>query len=129
MNNVVNKIKKQLNKVKSYFPTRLPIGMTEFNDWTSSIVNTFDLPDNDSTRFGLAVMITHLQPTEFTKSKRYFAISVKKSMANQIAFANMEELKAKQKAQIAAEQAAVAAKALEVTTAPTVEASAVPDQR
>lgn len=116
MNNAIKQIKKTINKVTGYLPTSLPLGMTEFKSWSDSIIETYDLPDNDSSRWALAVMISHLDPTTAVKPKIYFSLSVKKSMANQIAFAVMEGLKAKQKAEQEAAQKAESAKQVEATT-------------
>lgn len=93
-------------------PSPLPRGVTEFHVWADEIIDLAGVPNNDSTKFGLAVSITHLGPTEATKPKQHFVDILHKGAATQIAFAIMDELKTKQKAAIDAERA----KQLEATT-------------
>lgn len=80
------------------FPTRLPVGMTEFNIWAQSVIKTYGLPNNDSVVFSLAVMVLHLDSTTDRKPKLYFAKSVRKAMSNQIVSQVIQDLKAKQQA-------------------------------
>lgn len=115
MTNVIKKIKQTGQKIRDFFPSDLPRGMTKFDEFAKSLISTYDLPDNDSTVFAFAAMISQLSPTTVSKSRRYFANSARKSMANQIAFAIMQTLKDKQKAEIQA--AAEKAKQVEATTA------------
>lgn len=96
-----------LNKVLFLFPSSLPVGMTEFKSWMDSIIQTYAIPDNDSSRFALATMILHLSSTISSKPKVHFARSMRKAMANQVAAAVMQDLKAKQQAAIDAEAKAV----------------------
>lgn len=113
MNNLLSKAKRLLSFLLAYIPTRLPIGMTEFDSWAGSVIALTNLPDNDSTRFALASTIPHQKAEHFYVAKIKFAILLQKSAANQIAGGIMHELKAKQLAAIEA-----AAKQAEVT-APT----------
>lgn len=118
MNKILSKLVKLGQLIRAFFPSALPIGVTEGNAWLDSIVNLYNLPDNDSTRFALSSMIGHMNPTAAFKSKFYFALLAWKSMANQIAYAKMHELKEKQQALVAKEKAeaeAQLAKKLEAT--------------
>lgn len=103
-----NKLKKLIQKLLTFFPSRLPIGMTEFESWANSILDSYDFPNNRSTKFALATMILHSnnEPKTFIdfivgspayRSKRYFAIKLFKGASNQIAAAVMEDLKNQQK--------------------------------
>lgn len=83
----------------------LPKGITEFHAWADDLITLAGVPNNDSVKFALAVSITHLGPTESHKSKKHFISVLQKGAATQIAFAIMDELKAKQKAALEAEQA------------------------
>lgn len=103
MNNLLLKIKKLFSKLKGLFPTSLPVGMTEFDDWSNRIIQTYDFPDNDSVRFTLATMILHSNETDDVKPDKYFAKKVKKGMANQVAAGMIQELKAKHEAKAKAE--------------------------
>lgn len=91
-------IKKVLSHLLSYLPTALPVGMTEFNNWSDSILAMSKVPDNDSTRFAVAVMIMHLNATEDRKAKRYFVRALNKSAANECANSVAVALKEKQRA-------------------------------
>ena len=95
-----------IESMLSYIPTSLPVGMTEFNDWATSILSMSKVPINDSTRFTLAVMILHLNPAEDRKAKRYFVKALNKGAANEVGNAVAMELKAKQAAAMKAEQEA-----------------------
>lgn len=53
-------------------------------------------PSNDSVKFGLASMIMHAPSTAAFKSKHYFVLLLRKSMANQVGAGMMQELKARQ---------------------------------
>ena len=109
MTNPFKKAKTVFQKVKDFFPTRLPIGMTEFKTWSDTLVSTYNFPDNDSIRFSLASMILHLGSTSAYKANRFFVLSMKKAMANQIAAAVMQELKTRQEEQRKQEAAAATA--------------------
>jgi hypothetical protein len=98
MRKIVLKLKKFLSFLLSFFPTTLPTGMAEFTAFCDSIIWTYDLPDLVSYRHAIASMVMHLGPTTISKPKRYFAISVKKAMANQIAYENIQLFKEKKEA-------------------------------
>jgi hypothetical protein len=104
MNNFVLKVKRFLQKLRDCFPSATPIGMREFEIWSESIIDTYQLPvDVRSTKFALATMLLRLGPTEAYKSKRFFFLSLRKAAAAQIGAAVMENIKNQQKAQQAAE--------------------------
>lgn len=84
-------------RFKSLFPTQLPVGMAEFREWSDSILSLSKVPDNDSTRFAIAVMILHLNATEDRKPKHYFVKCLNKSAANECGNAIAMALKEKQK--------------------------------
>lgn len=99
-------MRKLLEQLLSFVPTPLPTGMTEFKEWQDSILRLSKVPDNDSTRFTIAVMVMHLSPNEDMKPKRYFVKSLNKSAANELANFVCLDLKDKQKARIEAERTA-----------------------
>lgn len=104
MNKIFQFTVKFFSKLKTFFPSPLPVGMAEFDVWSQSIIDAYVLPDNDSTRFALATMILHAGSSEAYKPKRFFGLCVKKSMANQIAGGVMQDLKKKQEDRIKEEQ-------------------------
>lgn len=105
MNNVFNKLKQLALRVRAFFPSPVPQGMTEFQEWTQSIIDLYGFPDNDSVRFALATMIMHSGPFSAYVPKRRFAIMIKAGAAKQIAGAVFNEIKQKQIAQDAAVKA------------------------
>lgn len=98
--NVINKLKQFVNKIKSFFPVSLPIGVTEFEAWADDIITLAKLPNNDSLRFALAAMVTNLKPSVSRVSKNFMVSSVRNAAAKQIASNAMWILKEKQKAEI-----------------------------
>ena len=98
--------------ISSFIPTPLPTGMTEFSAWSDSILALSKVPDNDSTRFAVAVMIMHLGSTEDWKAKRYFIKALNKSAANECANAVAMGLKKKQQDAAAALEASKKAEEL-----------------
>ncbi len=93
---IKNWVIKTYNKILGFIPTHLPVGMTEFEAWAKRVIHTYDLPQNDSSKFALATMILHAGSTEAKKAIRYFGLSARKSMANQVAAQVMQDLKTKQ---------------------------------
>lgn len=111
---------KQLRRLLAKIPTRLPQGLTEFETWSDDIIELYDMPNNDSIKFALAVTIMHLKPTESHLPKAYFGATLQKGAATQVAHRVMEDCKQRQAeaaakaAQEAAEQEA--SKSSEATT-------------
>jgi hypothetical protein len=92
-------------RLRNFFPSPVPQGVAEFEAWSSSIIQTYGFPDNDSVRFALATMILHSGPTAAYASKRYFAVMVKAGAAKQVASQVFTDIKQRQ---IAAQQQAAA---------------------
>lgn len=93
MNKMLSKLLKTTKYVRSFFPVKLPTGLAEFNQFSSNIIEVYNLPNLPSYKHAIASMIMHLGPTTFHKSPRFFAISVKKSMANQTAYEMIQQIK------------------------------------
>lgn len=113
---VLKTIKQWFNKVVGVFPTALPRGMTEWEQWVSSVISTYDLPDNDSFRFSLAVMVLHLDSTSDVKPKYYFAKAIRKAMSNQVVSQVIQDAKAKQEAAVKAAKQQAEATTTEVAS-------------
>lgn len=79
--------------VRSYFPQSLPKGLTELELFSQSIFKIYKLSDHPSFHHAVATMIMHLGPTTHKKSKRYFAVSIFKTMANQVAYEKIQQIK------------------------------------
>jgi hypothetical protein len=98
-------MKKTLNLVLSYFPSRLPVGVTEFKAFVADILLlTGPMADEDSMIWAIANQIIHLPPQTSHKPKQYFVRSLRKAAANQVASSVFHDIKLKQ--QRAAEESA-----------------------
>jgi GR25 family glycosyltransferase involved in LPS biosynthesis len=91
--------KKTLLKIFAFFPQRLPVGAESFNKFCDSIFAIYDIPDLPSYRNAIATMIMHLSPTTDRKATYYFAKSIRKAMANQVAYEIIQKLREDQKAE------------------------------
>lgn len=99
---IVNVIRKVWLFVAATIPTQIPIGMTDFQKWSDSIVELSGLPDNDSVRFGLAATVLHLGPTAAFKPRLYFALVLRAGAAKQVAGQVFQDIKQRQQTQQAA---------------------------
>jgi hypothetical protein len=87
-------MKKILKRILGLIPSPLPRkGRSEMDAWVNDIIETYDLPDNDSHRQALLSMILNLAPTVVLKSKFFFAASVMKAATNQIAYDIIMEIR------------------------------------
>lgn len=89
-------VSKLLKLIRALFPSRLPVGVTEFNAWADDIMAMAKSPNNDSVRFALAAMIVNSGDTEAYISKMFFVLQLRKSMSKQIASFIMYDAKQKQ---------------------------------
>lgn len=91
-------------------PMPLPMGMTEFEDWSDRIIQGAMVPGAtiESQKFTLAAMLLHLGSTESFKPDGHFIHGLRKAAVSQIAQAKMEEIK---KAQAARREAEIQARA------------------
>lgn len=108
-----------IRKLLSYIPTSLPVGMTEFVEWSDSIIElSGKFADEDSMRWAISNMIMHLPSTKATASKNYFVQCLRKTAANQIAGQIFVDIKEKQAAAQKAAEAAQQPQQAEATAAP-----------
>lgn len=81
----------------SYFPTRLPIGLTEYKKWAEDVIRLSGVPYNDSTVFALSAFVLHAEERNVRfKSKQFYARIMRKGATNEVAHFVMMDLKAKQ---------------------------------
>lgn len=72
----------------------LPLGRTEFLEWSENIILGARLPaDPDSQRFALADLLTMLGPQESHKEDAFFIHSLRKFAINQVAIEMKNEIK------------------------------------
>ena len=86
-----------IKRVLSLFPTRLPVGLTEFELWSDSIIElTGKIADRDSMKFAIASMLIHKDASKGRVPKNSFVQGLIKSAANQVASQVFQDIKAKQ---------------------------------
>lgn len=79
--------------------------MPELDAFIASVLDTYDLPSLPGYQQAIATMIMHLGPLETHKSKIYFARSIRKAAANQIAYEKIQQLKKEEQESIDKEKA------------------------
>jgi len=98
-------IMKLINKLKSYLPTPLPKGLTEFNIWADNIIElSGKYADIDSMKWTLCNIVLSLPTTCNSKPKNHFVKVLHKAAANQVVSYAINEIKDNQK-RMAEEQA------------------------
>lgn len=81
----------------SYLPSKLPVGMTEFEAFTGDIIAlSGKYADEDSLKFAISTMILHADAHHAYIPKQYFVRRLRKVAANQVASAAMTDIKYKQ---------------------------------
>lgn len=83
---VIKKIKRPFKLARARFPSSLPTSFESLGTFIEDVLNLYNLPNMPGYQSSIATMILHLGPQTTTKSKHYFALSVKKAMANQVAY-------------------------------------------
>lgn len=113
----MNRLPVQIKRLLSYLPSKLPVGLTQFNTFADSIIElSGQYADDDSMRFAIASMIIHLPAGKATVPKAFFVNGLRKSAANQVASQVFQDVKTKQaEAQAKLKQAEETAK-LETST-------------
>ncbi len=108
-----------IRQLLSYLPTRLPVGMTEFNKWSQDIIDLAGpMADEDSMRWAIASQVMHQGATSDCIPKRFFVSALRKAAANQVANQVFQDLKIKQQQRAEAEAKAAAEQAASETPAP-----------
>lgn len=114
MSKLILTLKLFIKRILSRFPTPLPVGMSQFETWTSEIIElSGEYANRSSMQFALASMVQHADSKYGSLPKNYFVVRLRKVAANQVAsqvFLNIKE-------QQAAAQAAQQAKPVEDSTA------------
>ncbi len=118
-------MKKTVKKILSYLPSPLPVGMTEFENWSNSIIELAGpIADSDSMKFVISDMIQRLGPYKASKygtmlslvPKNHFVQGLKSAAAKQIASQVFFDIKTKQQEQQKAEATARLAQGSSETT-------------
>ena len=105
LDNLKNTLKRLVNKLLGFIPTKTPVGAAEFEEWANSIIFTYQpAADDKSVKFVLSGMLMRLEQTEHKKSKYYFARCLHRAASGQVGAYVMEEIKNEQKRQMEAAQ-------------------------
>lgn len=83
---IFSKFKRLLLKVQGLIPSLLPITDGALEKFSSSLLDTYNLPNEPAWHQHIANMIMHLGHASDRKSKHYFARCVRKQMANERAY-------------------------------------------
>lgn len=87
----------QIKRILSYFPSSLPVGMTEFIVWADSILElSGDYADRDSMLFALSSMVIHADSKYGALPKNYFVTRLRKVAANQVCSQVFQDVKMRQ---------------------------------
>ena len=85
-------------------PRPLPLGVTEFHEWSDRIIKAAMLTATpESQKFALSDMILHLNPTEDHKDDAFFIKTLRKTAINQVADQMRQDLRNAAKARYEAE--------------------------
>ncbi len=81
-----------VKRVLSYFPTNLPVGLTEFNTWSRDIIDLAGpYADSESMVQAIANLLMHASPIDKAQTarsripKNWFVKGLRKGAANQVA--------------------------------------------
>lgn len=91
--------KKWVIRLLGRFKWKLPEGVEALKIFQDRIFYAYGLPDHPTYRHAIATMVMHLPPTQDRQTLVFFARSIRKAMANQIAYNEMQKINAAQKAQ------------------------------
>lgn len=104
----------------SYFPSKLPVGKTEMDEFLNDIIElSGEYADRTSMEFAIASILIHAPSDKAALPKKYFVDRLRKSAANQVASQVFQDIKTKQeqqKAEVTAKQAEINAETTELPT-------------
>lgn len=109
---------KLLKQALSLIPTRLPVGLSEFNKFADDIIElSGPIADQESMRYVIATNVINLGPQRSHVAKNYFVRTMVKAAANQVASHVFQDIKIKQQEAQQKAQAEETAKQLEADSA------------
>jgi hypothetical protein len=89
-----------VKQLRARFPTKLPVGKTEFDSWADSIIElSGPFADKDSMLFAIASILIHADSKFGAIPTKYFVDRLRKSAANQVASQVFQDIKTKQQEQ------------------------------
>lgn len=104
-----------LRKLRNFFPSLVPSGAAEWNSFTASIIDTYQLPNNDSFRWIVAKYLMHFDRDRDPVllrllfgngyvAKRRIYLYIRGAEGTQTAMHFFEEIKKAQQAAVVAKQ-------------------------
>lgn len=85
-------------KIRSHFPTKLPLRGSEVNPWYQLFLETYPIfPDENPTLHALATMISHEDRECTRRSMAWYYKLLRASMSKEIAFDVIQDMKKQQK--------------------------------
>lgn len=106
-------MKKLLLKLLSFFPSKLPLGMSDFKAWADEVVELAELPINDTMHWTLANMLIESDKLSDAKPKRFYVKRLRKAAVNQVAAFVMHDLQSQKVAKDEDAKKAAAARPVE----------------
>lgn len=92
-------MKRFFKQILAFFPSKLPTGVQEFNNWVESFFEIYQLPTQDvaSVKAAVAMMIAHSDTSKLFlkgvyRSKFYFYLQLHMSASRQVALSVHKEL-------------------------------------
>lgn len=85
-------------KVKHLWPEKLPVTREEIDVLIKDVIFSENVPDDPTYHHAIAAALMHLGPVTHRKARRFFSKSVRKSIANQVAFEKIQALRDEAKA-------------------------------
>lgn len=92
IHDVFNRLKRLKLQIQQISPKKVPISVSELDQFTTDILMANDLPDLPEYRRVIATAIMHLGPIEDKKSGRFFGRSLRRALANQAAFDKIQDI-------------------------------------
>lgn len=93
----MNALKQVLARLRAFFPSPLPIGEDQFEEFFSHLCHLYDVPVNGIFKSHVASVIMHLGTTVHAKPLRFFMKALKKAQANQVAYDVIQSEREKEK--------------------------------
>lgn len=91
-------LKRTIRLVAAFFPSALPQSDLDLDAWLGTTLALAELPNNDSFRRALCSHIMHLGSTVGYKQRLYFVLAIRKDVANQTAFNEIDAVNQREKA-------------------------------
>lgn len=80
-------LKKYLTLFRYKFPSKLPTeNLDAFNAWVDKLFRVYELPNLPSYKHAIAAAVMHLPPTTSHVPNAFFAKTIRKAMASQLAY-------------------------------------------